>query len=88
LPDSKVLLLAIFPRQGKDSAGQLKVNEVNAAIAKLADDNTTFLDIGKHFLKPDGEIDKDLMPDLLHPNEKGYQVWYDAMWPTLEKMLK
>jgi beta-glucosidase len=28
------------------------------------------------------------MPDLLHPNEHGYQIWADAMNPTLDEMLK
>jgi beta-glucosidase len=27
------------------------------------------------------------MPDLLHPNEKGYELWGNAMLPTLEKMM-
>jgi beta-glucosidase len=27
------------------------------------------------------------MPDLLHPNEKGYEIWADAMEPTLAKLL-
>jgi lysophospholipase L1-like esterase len=28
------------------------------------------------------------IPDLLHPNAKGYQIWADAMEPTLSEMLK
>jgi hypothetical protein len=28
------------------------------------------------------------MPDLLHPNEKGYQIWADAMEGLLAPMLK
>jgi hypothetical protein len=31
---------------------------------------------------------KTIMPDLLHPNEKGYQLWADAIEPTLAAMLK
>jgi lysophospholipase L1-like esterase len=28
------------------------------------------------------------MPDLLHPNEHGYQIWADAMEPALDEMMK
>ena len=26
------------------------------------------------------------MPDLLHPNANGYQIWADAIEPTLAKL--
>jgi len=28
------------------------------------------------------------MPDFLHPSAKGYQIWAEAMEPTLDEMLK
>ncbi len=31
---------------------------------------------------------RDLMPDLLHPDDKGYGLWYDTMPPTLGTMMK
>jgi beta-glucosidase len=27
------------------------------------------------------------MPDFLHPSEKGYQVWAEAMEPTVKKLM-
>jgi beta-glucosidase len=27
------------------------------------------------------------MPDFLHPREKGYQVWAEAMEPTVKKLM-
>jgi lysophospholipase L1-like esterase len=36
----------------------------------------------------DGTLPRSLMPDLLHPNEKGYQIWSDAMESTLAPMLR
>jgi beta-glucosidase len=48
----------------------------------------TFLDIGPKFLDADGTLPKEIMPDLLHPNEKGYQIWADAINPTLDKLMK
>jgi len=89
LPDSKILLLAIFPRGDGGPEQQAQINEINPAIAKLADGKmVTFLDIGAKFLDANGVLTEDVMPDLLHPNERGYQIWADAMNPTLDEMLK
>lgn len=88
LPKAKVLLLAVFPRDRKDSSMRQRVDQINALIAKLADGKqTVYLDIGQKFLDSAGEIPNDIMPDRLHPNAKGYEIWYDAMQPTLEKLL-
>ena len=33
------------------------------------------------FLESDGTLTKRVMNDLLHPNEVGYQIWWEAMHP-------
>jgi lysophospholipase L1-like esterase len=89
LPDTKILLLAIFPRGDGGPEQQAQIGEANVAIAKLDDGKMVkFLDLGKKFLDPDGTLPKSVMPDLLHPNEHGYQIWADAMESTLAGMLK
>jgi lysophospholipase L1-like esterase len=89
LPQSKLLLLAVFPRGVVDAPQRAQIKEINAAIAQLDDGKMIkFLDIGKVFLADDGSIPKTIMPDLLHPNEQGYQRWADAMEPTLAGLLK
>ena len=89
LPQSKLLLLAVFPRGTVDAPPRAQIKEINTAIARLDDGKRVkFLDIGKVFLAEDGSIPKTIMPDLLHPNEQGYQLWADAMEPALAKMLK
>ena len=45
----------------------------------------TYLDIGDKFLQPDGILPKEIMPDLLHPNAKGYEIWANAITPVVEK---
>jgi lysophospholipase L1-like esterase len=90
LPKSKILLLGIFPR-GKTLEDQQRaqVALVNTVIAKLDDGKMVrFLDIGPKFLEADGTISREIMPDALHPSAKGYQIWADAMNPTLNAMLK
>lgn len=90
LPQTKVLLLAIFPRNEKaDDPQRQQVNEINTAIAKLADGkNVRYLDIGPKFLTPDGTLTKEIMPDLLHPAEKGYEIWAAAIKQPLAEMMK
>ena len=46
------------------------------------------LDIGSKFLEPDGTLSLEIMPDLLHPNEKGYQIWAEAIENTLDELMK
>ena len=60
-----------------------------AELAKLDDGkNVRFLDIAAAFYGQDGKIPFALMPDQLHPNAAGYQLWADAMKPLLTQMLK
>jgi lysophospholipase L1-like esterase len=91
LPDTKILLLAVFPRnKPTDKPGQMdKIHQVNELISKFDDGSKVrYLDIGPKFLGPDGKVPADIMADFLHPTEKGYQVWADAMNPTLDAMMK
>lgn len=90
LKNTKILLLAIFPRDEKPD-GQYRVinTEINKLIAKMANEEKGifFLDIGDKFLDDKGNLPKSIMPDRLHPNAKGYQIWAEAMEPTIEKLM-
>lgn len=90
LPAATVLLMAVFPRGERPDDELRRMNDaVNARLPGLADGKTVrFLDIGARFLRPDGTLSKDIMPDLLHPNERGYRIWADAMAPALEPLLR
>ena len=89
LPQTKILLLAVFPRDGHDSQNRRRNEEVNTILAKLDNGGSIrYLDIGKAFLDANGDIPRDIMPDGLHPGAKGYELWYEAMWPTLQEMLR
>ncbi len=104
IPETKVLLLAIFPRGARKDAKTGEITEANIADAtkrtaiinavnaqlKTLDDgkNVRFLDIGHVFLGEDGKIPFTLMPDRLHPNAAGYQLWADAMKARLTEMMK
>jgi lysophospholipase L1-like esterase len=91
LPQTKILLLGIFPRgMSADDKNRGRIKAINEQLAKLDDGSMTvkYLDIGQKFLTDDGTLTKEVMPDALHPNEKGYQVWAEAMDPTLKELMK
>lgn len=86
LPKSKILLMGLLPRDDAREATRDKFAEVNKQIAKLADDKTVFfLDLTRKFLREDGALDTTLMPDLVHPGEKGFEVWAEAIEPYVVK---
>ncbi|MCE9554783.1 MAG: GDSL family lipase [Planctomycetes bacterium] len=90
LPETKVLVLAIFPRGADDKdALRKKVDGANKEIAKLADDKMVFfLDIGPKFLAADGKtLGRDVMPDLLHLNEKSYRTWAESIEPKVKELM-
>jgi lysophospholipase L1-like esterase len=88
LPQSKILLIGIFPRGAKADAGRDKIAAVNMELAKLhGTRNITYVDIGKVFMEADGSIAAEVMNDYLHPTEAGYERWGEAIAPTLKKLL-
>jgi beta-glucosidase len=99
LPETNVLILAIFPR-GDAAQKALKTgnatynaqwekNDKASQIAsQLADGKRVFfLDINKTFLNGQGELPREIMPDLLHPQAKGYALWAEAIEPTVARLL-
>lgn len=89
-PGAKILLLAIFPRGETPADKYRQQNEgTNALIRKLADDKTVFfMDIGPKFLQPGGTLSMEIMPDLLHPNTRGYEIWAEAIAPKVKELLR
>ena len=89
LPNTKVLLLGIFPRGATVDHPKRKLNDgTNKIIKGFADNERVFfLDINEKFLETDGTLPKSIMPDLLHPNAKGYEIWAEAMEPMVKKLM-
>lgn len=87
-PETKVLLLAIFPRGETFNNQRGKILQVNQALAKLDDGRRVFyLDFGSRLIESDGSIAKAVMPDSLHLTEAGYRLWAEAMEPKLAELL-
>jgi len=89
-PETRILLLAVFPRGATaDHPLRRRNDQINALLSEFdRQEKVRFLDIGPKFLDATGNLSREVMPDLLHPHAAGYQIWAEAMEPTLQQMMK
>ena len=89
LPETKILVLGVFPRGTNPADKRRKVNEgANAIFKKLADGKAVhYLDIGPKFLEKDGTLSRKIMPDLLHLSQAGYTIWAESIEAKLKELM-
>jgi len=90
LPETKILILKIFPF-GKNAINKRRTDndEASRIASKIADNKTIFYaDLNNAFLYPDGTIDTSIMPDFLHPSVAGTWVWAKNLSPVVEKIIE
>jgi len=88
LPQTKILLLAIFPRDRGPSPQRDKNAEASLLASRIADGRWIhYLDINQEFLTPDGRLSRDIMPDFLHPNKAGYEIWAKAVESKVKELM-
>jgi beta-glucosidase len=88
LPETKILILAIFPRAEKPCPQREKNAKASQMASQIADEKMIYyLDIGQKFLEEDGTLPKEIMPDFLHPNEKGYKIWAEAVEDKIAELM-
>lgn len=90
LPKAKILLLGIFPRgENNSDPGRMACAEATKGYQSLNDGKHVFCeDVGRFYLNRDGTMKTLLMPDLLHPNQAGYEIWTKALMPLIHGLLK
>ena len=71
-PGAKILVLALPRGERLDPLRAKSAQLADAIVSRKLGDKA--LDLSELFLKPDGSIPRDLMGDLLHPTEKGYEI--------------
>ncbi len=91
-PETKILLLEVFPRdQRPDGKFRKAVNEINAGLEAIYADgkveNVQLYSINDLLLAKDGELTKEIMPDSLHPSQAGYEIWAKAIEPMIADAL-
>lgn len=101
-PSSKILVVRIFPKgldKQRDEATSppvfsfppsdaRKACKAGLLTRKLADNRNVFwIDVNKVFVRSDGKINVELMPDLLHPNLAGTEAWVSAIQPEMLRLM-
>lgn len=90
LPMSKILLLGIFPRNASPhNEMRIRNSMINQRISKLANNKFIYyLNINQAFLDDNHVLHEGVMPDLLHPNLLGYELWAKEMDATIQQLTK
>jgi lysophospholipase L1-like esterase len=85
LPETRIYILAIKPSILRDHIWPVAL-EVNEAYRDYAetDERLYYIDIATPLLQADGTVMRDIfVPDNLHLNEKGYEIWGQAVREAL-----
>ena len=87
-PEAAVIVTGIFPRNDNMAAMPL-IGQINGNLAKMADNRKVrYLDINGKLADDRGRLFDGMMnADKLHPAEKAYQVWADALKPIFQELL-
>ena len=87
LPDARIAIFSIFPRNHHRVEGDFEVvRKVNMLLPAIADGKHVFhVDITQAFLDDSGQPNPTLYGrDLLHLSNEGYAAWWNALQPILE----
>ena len=87
LPESKIVVLSVFPRSNPRTKGDFeRVKAINQLLPGIADNEWVFhVDINRHFLDENGQLRPELYGrDLLHLSGAGYEAWHQALLPILK----
>ena len=71
---------------GANDPARVANEKVNALIRPFADGRRViWLDVNAKLVDAKGDVPTDLASDRLHPTEKGYRIWFDALERALGK---
>lgn len=81
--ETPVVLNLVFPSSVEKDRPADKIKAMNAGLIALAKEwpNVTVVDTWTLFADENGDAPEAQFPDLLHPNERGYQSWTKALRP-------
>lgn len=90
-PDAKIIVLRAFPGcyGGPNPTSHRAILErASDLVSRLADGKHVFYcDVNHVFLNTDGSINKDMMPDWLHPSPEGSKAFARAMEPLVSALM-
>lgn len=84
-PQSKILVLGIFPSAGTPYEKTKAINEI---VAKLDDGKMIrYFDPGAQMLDKDGKMLQNVLSDAVHLTRKGYTIWGETTKPIVAEMM-
>ncbi len=86
LPETKIIFIAIKPSPKRATQMEMsaKANTLIREVMK-GDDKQIYLDVWPRMLGSDGQPKAELfVTDMLHMNEKGYEIWAELLKPMLK----
>ena len=86
-PKARLLLLEIFPRGERINPMRGDIAQINQALRANPPPGVRTLALGDRWVRADGTISKEFMPDFLHLSPTGYAQWSEGMLPALREML-
>ena len=93
-PKAKIILHPVFPRGASaDSAHHNKArarnDRTNGLLRAFAQANPdiAWIDFNDRLVGADGWVPRDIMADEIHPTDRGYDLWMEALAPVLSQVL-
>ncbi|MCA9126070.1 MAG: DUF1080 domain-containing protein [Planctomycetales bacterium] len=84
-PKMPIIVCEVFPSSESKKRPADKIKQVNALYREsvYGDGQITVIDTWTLFANEDGDAKLEEFPDLLHPNNAGYEKWSKALRPVL-----
>jgi lysophospholipase L1-like esterase len=87
-PKAVVLVHEIFPRGERMNAMRGDIAQINQVLRNQANPTTRVLGFSDRWVRADGTIPAEIMPDFLHLTPAGYAQWAEALAPQIQGALK
>ena len=86
---TRILLLGILPRRELATHPDREIVRANnRLLSQLQDgDHVIYLDLGDKLIQSDGNMSVEVSKDFVHLTPKGYEIFADAIQPTIESLL-
>lgn len=82
LPSCEIYVNSLLPVSSSNERDNDEICEVNKMLeAVCADNGVTYIDIHSYFIDADGNLKEELTVDGLHLSLKGYEQWYEIIYP-------
>jgi len=87
-PQAVLLVHEIFPRGERFNDMRGNIAQINQVLRGQAGPTTRVLGFSDMWVRADGTISKETMPDFLHLSPAGYEQWAAAIGPEISAALK